>query len=141
MGLNYYAPQFNPDLYISAFLNTIVELPPYFIAPYLFQRLGRRTSLMFGLLIGGIACLTTYGIPSSEKTAILTLTLVSKFCITFTYLCGKLLEDETFPTVVRSEGHSMVSAFDNELPVIFCGSSGSVKFVTCLFYTDVVLKS
>lgn len=110
LGLNYYSPQFaSNDPYWSAFLNTVVELPPYLFAKFSFQTLGRRTSLFLGLFVAGASCLSAYAVPSHLAWLILTLSLVGKFCITFTYLSGKLFEDETFPTVVRSEGHSMVS--------------------------------
>ena len=44
---------------------------------------------------------------------ILGLSLAAKFCINFTYLTGKLVEGEIFPTVIRSEGHSLVSVLSS----------------------------
>ncbi|OQV14189.1 Carcinine [Hypsibius exemplaris] len=121
LGLNYYAPLLSSTPHWDSFLNAIVELPPYFFAKTAFNRLGRRLSLFLGLSIGGMACLTTYAIPAhltGPFNVILMLSLIAKFCITFTYLGGKLFEDEQFPTVVRGEGHSVVSVLSSS---ISCG--------------------
>ncbi|XP_055334490.1 organic cation transporter protein-like [Paramacrobiotus metropolitanus] len=110
LGLNYYAPLFaQGSPHFTAFLNTSVEFFPYLFAKTAFQRLGRRTSLFLGLFICSMACLGTNVVPSGYAAVVTALTLIAKLCITFTYLNGKLFEDETFPTVIRSEGHSTVS--------------------------------
>ena len=114
-GLNYYAPLFASDPHRRAFLNSVVEFIPYIFAKSMFNRLGRRLSLFIGLSLGSICCLTTYAVPTSLANVTLTLTLIAKFCITFTYLGGKLFEDETFPTVVRGEGHSLVSVLSSSV--------------------------
>ncbi|XP_055354392.1 beta-alanine transporter-like [Paramacrobiotus metropolitanus] len=132
LGLNFYAPLFSTHPHLGALLNTLVELPPYLFAKTALDFMGRRSSLFLGFLTGGITCLTAFTIPYSVPSLVLMLSLVAKFSITFTYLGSKLMEDELFPTVVRSEGHSLVSVLSS---ITTCG----VPFIVDLGYTFQVL--
>ncbi|XP_055328795.1 beta-alanine transporter-like [Paramacrobiotus metropolitanus] len=110
MGLNYYAPGFGMNPHLNFFLASVIELPPYLFAEFICDRIGRRMSLFLGMLLGSLVGLITAAVPGGSFTLILSLSLVAKFCITFTYLVGELMEDEIFPTVIRGEGHSITSA-------------------------------
>ncbi|OQV14655.1 Carcinine [Hypsibius exemplaris] len=109
MGLNYYAPGFGVDPHWNFLLANIIELPPYIFAEYLCDRIGRRGSLFLGMFVGAIACLASVALPSSSMMMVLVFSLFGKFCITFTYLVGELMEEEMFPTVIRGEGQSLTS--------------------------------
>ena len=89
LGPAFYAHFFSITPHFDCFINSIVELPPYAFAKTAFNRLGRRLSLFLGLSIGGLACLATYAVPgnfSGPVNLVLLLSLIAKFCITFTYL-------------------------------------------------------
>ena len=92
-GLNLYAPAFGGSPHWSVFLANIVEFPPYVFSQFLCDRLGRRLSLFYPMLLCSIACLITVGISSSATTTVLVLSMAAKFCITITFLVSELFEE------------------------------------------------
>ena len=116
-GMKFYLPNFSPNPHLSAFLSSSVEFLPYLFAKATFERFGRRFVLFLGFFLGAIAFLSAITVahfsPNAETgpvyQTVLSLILAAQFCITLTYLTSKLVEDEIFPTVVRSNGHAMVS--------------------------------
>ncbi|OQV19690.1 Carcinine [Hypsibius exemplaris] len=105
-GLNLFEPAFGNQPHYNALLANLVELPPYVFARFACDRGGRRLSLFYPMLLCSIFCLATSGMPASQTTTILGLSLTAKLCITLTFLVAEVYEEELFPTVIRGQGHS-----------------------------------
>lgn len=104
-GLNVNSVSLAGNKYTNYIYMNLVEVPAAFGAYYLIDKLGRKRTLSFCLLVSGIACAVSQLV--SNDTQALILFIVGKFAVTISYTILYLFTSELFPTNVR---HSFMNA-------------------------------
>lgn len=68
VGLSYYAPALGGNEYLNFLLAGVAELPTYFFLWPTMDRWGRRWTLCFSMILGGVACLATLSFQDGQPT-------------------------------------------------------------------------
>ncbi|XP_072037058.1 organic cation transporter protein-like [Amphiura filiformis] len=106
-GLSLSTSDLGSDPYVAFFISGLVEVPAYIWVPIGIEWLGRKPNLFSLLILGGVACLATIGIPPG--TAKTTVAMLGKFCISATYAIIYIYTAEIYPTIVRGAGMGICS--------------------------------
>ncbi|XP_070532073.1 organic cation transporter protein-like [Ptychodera flava] len=116
--LVYYGLAFNTSNlggsdYFNCFLAGAVEIPAYALGLFIMstKRMGRRWSLFYTMVIGGITCVAATFVPPCGATLWIGITLatISKFSVTCSFGMVYVFSAELFPTPLRSTGVGMCS--------------------------------
>ncbi|XP_070568360.1 organic cation transporter protein-like [Ptychodera flava] len=140
INLHYYGLAFNTSNlggsdYVNCFVSGAVEIPGAFLGIVImdWQRLGRRWSLFYMMVIAGITCVCAGFLPPCGSLVWLGITLAStsKFCIACSFNMIYVFSAELFPTPVRSIGIGLCST---------CARIGGILAPQLLLMGDVWAK-
>ncbi|XP_070532067.1 organic cation transporter protein-like [Ptychodera flava] len=116
--LVYYGLAFNTSNlggsdYFNCFLAGAVEIPAYALGLFIMgtKRMGRRWSMFYTMVIGGVSCVAAAFVPPCGATLWIGITLatISKFSVTCSFGMVYVFSAELFPTPLRSTGVGMCS--------------------------------
>ncbi|XP_077977325.1 organic cation transporter protein-like [Glandiceps talaboti] len=114
-GLSFNTSNLGGNDFVNCFLAGAVEVPAYLLGIVMMdnRRLGRRWSMFYTMVIGGIACITASFVPQCGTYVWLgiTITMISKLSVTCSFGMIYVYTAELFPTPVRSVGIGVCSMF------------------------------
>ncbi|XP_013412219.2 organic cation transporter protein [Lingula anatina] len=99
------------NLYVNFTLMGAIEIPAYAFAIYAVNKIGRRTTLIGTMLLGGIGCLVSGCLTSDVHWLIVTFAIIGKMGISASFVIIWLFTAECYPTVMRIIAIGMGSAF------------------------------
>ncbi|CAM1308476.1 Uncharacterised protein g4866 [Pycnogonum litorale] len=110
-GLNVFVDVFGSNIYLSFLLSSCIEIPADISIWLIIDRWGRRWPLCIYMIICGVSSMCTLILPEGNWTSFLVLYLISKLCITGSFLVVFPLTAELFPTSMRSTGLATSAIF------------------------------
>ncbi|XP_070532061.1 organic cation transporter protein-like isoform X2 [Ptychodera flava] len=112
-GLVFNTSNLGGNDYVNCFLAGAVEIPAYGLGLFIMdtKRMGRRWSMFYTMVIGGITCVAAAFVPPCGTTVWIGITLatISKFSVTCSFGMVYVYSAELFPTPLRSVGIGMCS--------------------------------
>ncbi|XP_071543054.1 organic cation transporter protein-like isoform X4 [Panulirus ornatus] len=103
-GLSSNSGNLGGNIFINFIATMLIEIPSYVFSYLVLDRMGRKGTLSFVLLLGGVACFVSGFIPEDIGWLIVTLSLVGKFGIAAAFAIVYVYSAEIFPTEYRSVG-------------------------------------
>jgi MFS family permease len=100
------AHQLGGNIFVSTSLSGLVELPAYFIAAILIEKVGRRMPLVISMVVAGTSCILLVFTDGNLYVG-----LLGKMCIAAGFSIIYIHTSELFPTVVRNSGVGLCSSF------------------------------
>nr|XP_033335438.1 organic cation transporter protein [Megalopta genalis]XP_033335439.1 organic cation transporter protein [Megalopta genalis]XP_033335441.1 organic cation transporter protein [Megalopta genalis]XP_033335442.1 organic cation transporter protein [Megalopta genalis]XP_033335443.1 organic cation transporter protein [Megalopta genalis] len=117
-SLSYYAlalnlNNFSTNKYISVLVMGLTEIPAYLIPTPILMLMGRRPGCGYLYIIAAICLLSILAISTAEVNAIMTVSLIGRFCASAAYGIAILYSSELFPTVCRNSAVGTNSAMSH----------------------------
>lgn len=103
-GLSSNSGNLGGNIFVNFIATMLIEIPSYVFSYLVLDRMGRKGTLSFVLLLGGGACFISGFIPEDIGWLIVTLSLVGKFGIAAAFAIVYVYSAEIFPTEYRSVG-------------------------------------
>ena len=101
-GLHFDAEDIGLDMYLSSIFLTACEVPSLLLI-YIVDKVGRKSIIMFGVVIGSIPCFIIPFIQNVLDGYLeVSLAVLAKFMVTAACNCLYIYSHESFPTVLRS---------------------------------------
>ncbi|XP_069977243.1 organic cation transporter protein isoform X4 [Penaeus vannamei] len=97
-----------PNVFATFTLAGFVELPADFLTMVAVEKLGRRHTTAWTLVLGGALCLGVAAVPPDNTHVILALAIAGRFLITMSINVGQQYPIEVLPTVARGSGSGAI---------------------------------
>ncbi|CAE1142061.1 SLC22A4_5 [Acanthosepion pharaonis] len=114
-GMVLHTGHLSGNIFLNFFFGALVEIPAYLMCIFLLDCLGRKKLYIAFMVIGGISGIATiFSLMYTSddfKWNITTLALLSRLCITGTYVIIYLHTCELYPTCVRNGALGYLSTF------------------------------
>ena len=133
-GLTLNFENFHGNEFINWLLLSVVEFPSNLLSWFLMEtRLGRRWTNSIFMTLGGISLCLPLLIPDSAATAIIVVSLIGKFFCNISYNAVYQQTAELFPTPVRNQALSYVTA-------IAAGSNFALPYLASEVNKNILLR-
>ncbi|CAB3981466.1 organic cation transporter -like [Paramuricea clavata] len=113
-GVSYGSVDLGGNRYLNFFSVCVVEIPSNFAFIWSAHRFGRKKSVITAMIIALVASVIAAAIPTNQSSASVggrvTVAIIAKFSISFSFFGAYLWCVELFPTVIRSTALSTSSA-------------------------------
>ncbi|KAK3097018.1 hypothetical protein FSP39_005624 [Pinctada imbricata] len=108
-GLNFITGDLTGDLYRNVLVSGFVEIPALIFVVGVNNRIGRRKTISFLMILAGISCFSVFIISLSGKSQSLSVlsvvfAMIGKSGISGGWAATQVFSAETFPTVIRNIG-------------------------------------
>ncbi|XP_042883141.1 organic cation transporter protein-like [Penaeus japonicus] len=97
-----------PNVFLTFTIAGFIELPADLLTILLMEKLGRRHTLVWTVVVGGLSCLAVAAMPADAMTPIMVLAMVGRFLITMSINVGLQYKVEVLPTVARAQGMAFI---------------------------------
>ncbi|KAK3775405.1 hypothetical protein RRG08_013250 [Elysia crispata] len=113
-GLSFAVSSFAGDLYLNMFLMSVVELPAYLLSFLLIDRIGRRWTCLFFLVVTMLVSFTCVGLhlkaPEDLRDKLISACcLTAKLAVSACWSASQTWVTESYPTVTRSLGYGFAN--------------------------------
>ncbi|XP_078050216.1 organic cation transporter protein [Augochlora pura] len=117
-SLSYYAlalnmNNFSTNKYVYVLVMGLTEIPAYLIPTPILMLTGRRQGSGSLYIMAALCLLSVLAIPTTETNAIMTVSLIGRFCASAAYGIAILYSSELFPTVCRNSAVGTNSAMSH----------------------------
>ena len=94
------------DLYINFIFSSLVELPAYVVAAYSCKKCGRKPTVVYSIIFGGVFCACVSFVPQIDNWTYvrMTVAMIGKFLITGSFGVAYTWCSELYPTELRGIG-------------------------------------
>lgn len=103
-GLSSNSGTLGGNIFVNFIATMLIEIPSYVFSYLVLDRMGRKGTLSFVLLLGGVACFISGFIPEGYDWLVVVLSLLGKFGIAAAFAIVYIYSAEIFPTEYRSVG-------------------------------------
>ena len=102
-------------MYVNYLLANLTDVPAFFLATCLVNRIGRKKTNLFGCLGSSIFIVLVPVVPKAfvqRHTVLMVLTIGARWCCFTAFMGAYAWTPELFPTVVRAQGMSICGVFE-----------------------------
>jgi len=103
-GVSYAADDLGGSMYMNFNVSTLAGIPAAVAFFYLSNRIGRKNTTLYPMLIAGISCISVSLISKKHNWARLLLGTIGKFAITISFDAIYTWSTELYPTEIRGAG-------------------------------------
>ncbi|XP_069188486.1 organic cation transporter protein isoform X1 [Procambarus clarkii] len=96
------------NMFITFTIAGFVELPADFLTMLAVERVGRRHTTVWTLIVSGLACFAIAAIPEDDTMSIMSMAVAGRFMITMAINVGQQYPVEVLPTVARGSGFGAI---------------------------------
>ncbi|KAK8719526.1 hypothetical protein OTU49_013981 [Cherax quadricarinatus] len=103
-GLSSNSGNLGGNIFVNFIATMLIEIPSYIFSFLVLDRMGRKGTLSFVLLLGGVSCFISGFVPEGYEWLVVVLSLLGKFGIAAAFAIIYIYSAEIFPTDYRSVG-------------------------------------
>ncbi|MPC07993.1 Solute carrier family 22 member 3 [Portunus trituberculatus] len=97
-----------PNMFVTFTIVGFVEFPADLLTMITMEKLGRRHTTVWSLILSGVVCLIIAFVPPAYSLTVLVLEVIGRFLITMSINVAQQYPVEVLPTVARAQGSAAI---------------------------------